>query len=148
MTFNRNRSYSMSGKIPTVNLGNMETPAFIGNLPTNPGKLREKAPSENSSDLNLFGPLLPEIKNRTSETPSAKEIRQEQEDSMDEDQDMIDKSNLPEIGYETPEPRKKAPLKKLQINAPEGISIKLEALTAEGSPVIVASETLEEPCVI
>ncbi|POW19830.1 hypothetical protein PSHT_04183 [Puccinia striiformis] len=88
-----------------------------------------------------------ELKNKETvqETPSAKEIRQEQEDSMDEDQDMIDKSNLPEIGYETPEPRKKAPLKKLQINAPEGISIKLEALTAEGSPVIVASETLEEP---
>ncbi|KAI7933655.1 hypothetical protein MJO29_016732 [Puccinia striiformis f. sp. tritici] len=88
-----------------------------------------------------------ELKNKkkVQETPSAKNIRQEQEDPMYEEQGVMDKLNLPDIGYETPEPRKKAPLEKLQIKAPEDISIKLEALAAEGSPVTVVSETLEEP---
>ncbi|KAI9605703.1 hypothetical protein H4Q26_004068 [Puccinia striiformis f. sp. tritici PST-130] len=215
----------------------MEIPVFRGNSPSNPGKLREQAPSENSSDLNPFGPLQAEIKNRTSvnqsiaparpinsgiphfleaepamplwtsgmqkesnlqssnylldsipnkwnriyfqsslgelefldyteesgptydcdvgrelknkekvqETPSAKEIRQEQEVSMDEEQGVMDKLNLPDIDYGTPEPRKNSPLKKIQIKAPENISIKQEAPLAEESPVIIVSETLEEP---
>ncbi|KAI7943906.1 hypothetical protein MJO28_011434 [Puccinia striiformis f. sp. tritici] len=84
-------------------------------------------------------------KKKVQETPSAKNIRQEQEDSMDEEQGIIDKLNLPDIDYETPEPRKNSPLKKLQIKAPEDISIQLEAPLAEGAPVIVVSETLEEP---
>ncbi|POW06902.1 hypothetical protein PSHT_10179 [Puccinia striiformis] len=64
------RRHSISGKTRTINLGNMELPAFRGNLPSNPGKLREQAPSENSSDLDLFGPLQAENKNRTSVSQS------------------------------------------------------------------------------
>ncbi|POW07428.1 hypothetical protein PSHT_09951 [Puccinia striiformis] len=88
-----------------------------------------------------------ELKNKekVQETPSAKNIRQEQEDSMDEEQGVMDKLNLPDIDYGTPEPRKNSTLKKLQIKAPENISIKQEAPLAEESPVIVVSETLEEP---
>ncbi|KAH9445595.1 hypothetical protein Pst134EB_023433 [Puccinia striiformis f. sp. tritici] len=88
-----------------------------------------------------------ELKNKekVQETPSAKEIRQEQEVSMDEEQGVMDKLNLPDIDYGTPEPRKNSPLKKIQIKAPENISIKQEAPLAEESPVIIVSETLEEP---
>ncbi|KAI9606799.1 hypothetical protein H4Q26_006337 [Puccinia striiformis f. sp. tritici PST-130] len=88
-----------------------------------------------------------ELKNKEEvpETPSAKNIRQEQEDSMDEEQGLMDKFNLPDIDYGTPEPRKNSPLKKIQIKAPENISIKKEASLAEESPVIVVSETLKEP---
>ncbi|KNE96880.1 hypothetical protein PSTG_09864 [Puccinia striiformis f. sp. tritici PST-78] len=88
-----------------------------------------------------------ELKNRkkVQETPSAKNIRHEQEDSMDEEQGLMDKLNLSDIDYGTLEPRKNSPLKKIQINTPENISIKQEAPLAEESPVIVVSETLEEP---
>ncbi|KNE97413.1 hypothetical protein PSTG_09384 [Puccinia striiformis f. sp. tritici PST-78] len=84
-------------------------------------------------------------KEKVQETPSAKNIRQEQEDSMDEEQGVMDKLNLPDIDYGTPEPRKNSTLKKIQIKAPENISIKQEAPLAEESPVIIVSETLEEP---
>ncbi|POV94407.1 hypothetical protein PSTT_16878 [Puccinia striiformis] len=88
-----------------------------------------------------------ELKNKekVQQTPSAKNIRQEQEDSMDEEQDVMDKLNLPDIDCGTPEPRTNSPLKMIQIKAPENINIKQEAPSAEESPVIVVSETLEEP---
>ncbi|POW15027.1 hypothetical protein PSTT_02553 [Puccinia striiformis] len=84
-------------------------------------------------------------KEKVQETPSAKNIRQEQEDSMDEEQGVMDKLNLPDIDYGTPEPRENSTLEKIQIKAPENISIKQEAPLAEEPPVIVVSETLEEP---
>ncbi|POW09184.1 hypothetical protein PSHT_09267 [Puccinia striiformis] len=53
------RSQSIFGKTRTINLGNMEIPAFRGNLPTNPGKLREKAPSENKPAMPVYGGPAP-----------------------------------------------------------------------------------------
>ncbi|KNF05393.1 hypothetical protein PSTG_01606 [Puccinia striiformis f. sp. tritici PST-78] len=59
------------------------------------------------------------------ESPSAKKVRQEKEDLMDVDQEIVDVYNLPDSDKEIPEPRKKAPLKKVQIKAPDKVQIQI-----------------------